>query len=216
MSSKLQPAIKDVGIIGFLVLFPHLVPLPFYSYAVVCFLLILFLLYKDGKRLRDIGLKRKGPVLKYLLTGLISAIVWVGFMQWIYIPLIRHFFAVPDYTEYDFIKNNIPKLAMALVAAWVIGGFYEEVVFRGYINALLEKRLPGARTFPWSIIITSLLFGAYHWQQDIFGVIAATLGGLYWALLYRKFNDNLWIPIYSHAFFDSLTLILIYLGIFGQ
>ncbi|MGE8430551.1 MAG: type II CAAX prenyl endopeptidase Rce1 family protein [Sphingobacterium sp.] len=40
------------------------------------------------------------------------------------------------------------------------------------------------------------------------------LGGLYWSILYKKFG-NLWIPIFSHALFDMITLILIYKGEFG-
>lgn len=35
--------IADSLVIAFLILFPHFVALPFYSYAVVCFALILFI-----------------------------------------------------------------------------------------------------------------------------------------------------------------------------
>jgi membrane protease YdiL (CAAX protease family) len=66
------------------------------------------------------------------------------------------------------------------------------------------------------IVITSILFGLYHLQQDIFAVIAACLGGLYWGILYKKWNNNLWVSIISHALFDMITLILIYTGKFGK
>jgi len=105
---------------------------------------------------------------------------------------------------------------MTISAAWLIGGFYEEIVFRGYIQSLFEKWIPKRSGIPWSIVITALLFGIYHWQQDIFGIIAAMLGGLYWGFLYRKYNNNLWIVILSHALFDTITLLLIYTGVFGN
>lgn len=68
---------------------------------------------------------------------------------------------------------------MIITDAWLVGGFYEEVVFRGYIQNVLEKRFFKGSAVLWSIIVTSVLFGLYHWQQDIFGVIAAILGGLF-------------------------------------
>ncbi len=216
MENKALRTVQDVGAIAFLIAFPHFVPLPFYSYAIVCFLVIWFLLRREGKTFRSIGLGKNGFTVKAVLIGLASALLWVGFMQFLYIPVIKHLFVVPDYTEYDFIKGNISKLLMIIAAAWLIGGFYEEVVFRGYIQNVLEKRFFKGSAVIWSIIVTSVLFGLYHWQQDIFGVVAAVLGGLFWGILYKKFDNNLWIPILSHAIFDTITLVLIYMGKFGN
>jgi len=216
MNSKSVSILKGIGAIAFLILFPHYVPLPFYSYAIVCFLVIWFLLRREGSSFRNIGLSKNGFTVKVVAIGLASALVWVGFMQFLYIPVIKHLFVVPDYTEYNFIRSSISKLMMTIAAAWLIGGFYEEVVFRGYIQNLLEKKIFRGSTVIWSIVITSILFGLYHWQQDIFGVIAAVLGGLFWGILYKKFDNNLWIPILSHAIFDTITLVLIYTDRFGN
>lgn len=216
MNNKIFSILKDIGIIVFLITFPHFVPLPFYSYALVCFLVIWLLLHKEGKTFRSIGLGKSGFIAKAILIGMASALLWVGFMQLIYIPVIKNLFVVPDYTEYNFIRNNLSKLIMTIAAAWLIGGFYEEIVFRGYIQNVLEKRVFAGSAILWSIIVTSVLFGLYHWQQDIFGVIAAVLGGLFWGILYKKFDNNLWIPILSHAIFDTITLVLIYTGKFGN
>ncbi len=119
-------------------------------------------------------------------------------MQFIYIPTIKHLFVVPEYIEYNFIRGNISKLIMIITAAWFIGGFYEEIVFRGYIQSVLDKRFSKSSFTLWGVIITSILFGLYHWQQEVFGIIAAALGGLFWGSLYKKFGNNLWIPILSH------------------
>lgn len=205
----------DVGIIAFLILFPHYIPLPFYSYAVICLLLIWFLLRKEGKTFGNLGLTKNGLTAKAILTGIVSALIWVGFMQFIYIPTIKYLFVVPHYTEYNFIRGSISTLLMIIAAAWFIAGFYEEIVFRGYIQSLLDKRLTQKKRI-WSVVITSLLFGLYHWQQDIFGVTAGVLGGLFWGILYKKFSNNLWIPVFSHAIFDTVTLLLIYTGRFGN
>lgn len=216
MKRKAFSIIQDIGFILFLVVFPHAVPLPFFSYAVVCFLAIFLVLRRKGKTLRDLGIDKKNLSSHAILLGILSALAWVIFMQIIYIPVIKHLFNVPDYTEYNFIRSSIARLIMTIFAAWIIGGFYEEVVFRGYIQNILEKRLFRGMGRWLPIVITSILFGLYHLQQDIFAVIAACLGGLYWGILYKKWNNNLWVSIISHALFDMITLILIYAGKFGK
>ena len=216
MKRKAFSIIQDIGFILFLVVFPHAVPLPFYSYAVICFLAIFLVLRRKGRTLRDLGLDKKNLSSRAILVGILSALAWVIFMQIIYIPVIKHLFNVPDYTEYNFIRSSIARLIMTIFAAWIIGGFYEEVVFRGYIQNILEKKLFKGMGRWLPIVITSILFGLYHLQQDIFAVIAACLGGLYWSILYKKWNNNLWVSIISHALFDMITLILIYTGEFGN
>jgi membrane protease YdiL (CAAX protease family) len=201
----------DAGMILFLILFPHFIPIPFYSYAIICFIVLLIFLKRREKNLGDIGFQRRKINLKTILIGISSAMIWVAFMRWVFVPIISNLFTVPDYTEYDFIKNNISNLIITTIAAWIVGGFYEEIVFRGFINSTIEKYL---NSFWISASITSILFGLYHWQQGVFGIVAAVLGGLYWSFIYSYFDKNLWNSILSHAIFDTITLTLIYLGLF--
>lgn len=101
-----------------------------------------------------------------------------------------------------------------MLAAWVVGGFYEEIVFRGFIQRTMQKWFSNYSLSFWMAgLLTSILFGLYHWQQGIFGVIPATLGGLYWTYLLKRYNGNLWYPIVSHASYDTIALIMIYFGI---
>jgi membrane protease YdiL (CAAX protease family) len=213
---NLRRTIAEPVIIAFLVLFPHYVPLPFYSYALVCFLLIVFYLKRQNKTLADVGLTRKGLSVHTFVVGILSAILWMAFIKIVYFPFINHFFRdyISDYTEYDFIKNNLKKLLAIMLAAWVVGGFYEEIVFRGFIQRTMQKWFSNYSLSFWMAgLLTSILFGLYHWQQGIFGVIPATLGGLYWTYLLKRYNGNLWYPIVSHASYDTIALIMIYFGI---
>ena len=194
----------DLGMVLFLILFPHFVPLPFYSYLIVCLITLWLYLKYSNKKFTDFGLSKKGISVKTLLIGISSALLWAAFMRWVFVPLISFLFTVPDYTEYDFIRNNISNLILTIIASWIVGGFYEEIVFRGFIISTFEKYL---NSFWLSALITSLLFGIYHWQQGIFGIFAATLAGLYWSFVYKYFLKNLWNPIFSHAIFDTITLI---------
>jgi len=201
-------------IIAFLVLFPHFVPLPLYSYAVVCLAVIIFYLRKQKKTLRDLGLKRTGLTAHTLMVGILSALLWIAFNKWIYHPFITHFFVVEPYTEYDFIRNKLSNLIITLIAAWIIGGFYEEIVFRGFIQTTIREWFVKSRhSFWFAGLLTSILFGLYHWQQGIFGIVPSFLGGLLWTLLLWRYKGNLWYPIISHAIYDTIALTMIYFGI---
>ena len=208
---------QDVGklfIVCFLLSFPHYVPLPFYGYAVVCFLLIVWYLKSQKKSLRDLGLKRNGLTAHTFLIGLVSALVWIAFNKWVYHPVITRFFVVEPYTEYDFIRKKLTTLLITLVAAWVVGGFYEEIVFRGFIQKTIQGWLKNSKLSFWAAgFLTSVLFGLYHWQQGIFGIIPSFLGGLLWTFLLWRYKGNLWYPILSHALFDTIALTMIYLGV---
>lgn len=202
-------------IIAFLILFPHFVPLPFYSYAVVCLAAILFYLRKENKTLRGIGLKKHGLTAQAFIVGVVSAVLWISFNKWIYQPFIMHFFAVPPYTEYDFIRNKLSNLIISIIAAWIIGGFYEEIVFRGFIQTNVQDWFIKYKNSFWIAgLFTSFLFGLYHWQQGIFGIIPSFLGGLLWTFLLWRYKRNLWYPIISHAVYDTIALTMIYFGVF--
>jgi membrane protease YdiL (CAAX protease family) len=201
-------------IIVFLVLFPHFVPLPFYSYAVVCLAVIIFYLRGQKKTLRGLGLKRNGLTTHTLIVGILSALLWIAFNKWVYHPFITHFFVVEPYTEYDFIRNKLSNLIITLIAAWIIAGFYEEIVFRGFIQTTIREWFVKSRHSFWLAgFLTSILFGLYHWQQGIFGIVGSLLAGLFWTFLLWRYKGNLWYPIISHAIYDTIALTMIYVGI---
>jgi len=206
--------VLEASIIAFLVLFPHFVPLPFYSYTVVCLAVIIFYLRRQRKTLRDLGLKRNGITAHTLIVGILSALLWIAFNKWVYHPFITHFFVVAPYTEYDFIRNHLSNLIITLIAAWIIGGFYEEIVFRGFIQTTIrEWFVKSKHSFWFAGLLTSILFGLYHWQQGIFGIVGSVLAGLLWTFLLWRYKGNLWYPIISHAVFDTIALTMIYFGI---
>ncbi len=201
-------------IIAFLVLFPHFVPLPFYSYAIICFAVIVIYLRRQNKTLRNLGLKSESLTTHSFFIGILSALIWIAFNKWVYHPFISHFFVIEPYTEYDFIRKKLSNLIFTLIAAWIVGGLYEEIVFRGFIQITIREWLTKSRHSFWLAgVLTSSLFGLYHWQQGIFGIIATALGGLFWTFLLWRYKGNLWYPIISHAVFDTIALIMIYFGI---
>jgi membrane protease YdiL (CAAX protease family) len=114
-----------------------------------------------------------------------------------------------------FIRHHPLNLAIALAGAWLVGGLYEEMAFRGYVNRVFYNLSRGLSAARWlGLFVVSLLFGLYHWQQGILGILAAALGGIYWSCLIRWRGGNLWTAVFSHATYDTTALLLIYCGRF--
>ncbi|MBK0379221.1 CPBP family intramembrane glutamic endopeptidase [Mucilaginibacter segetis] len=169
---------------------------------------------RQGLSLKAMGLGLNGLSVKKLFIGVLSGLVWLGFMLGVYIPLARYIAAghANGYTEYNFLIGNLQVYLMTVLAAWLVGGVYEELAFRGFIRwgvTRLAGKVPGARYY--SAGIASLLFGLYHIQQGWLGVIPATLGGLYWTWITVKHKGDLWPAIASHIVYDTAVLTLIYL-----
>lgn len=93
---------------------------------------------------------------------------------------------------------------LTVLAVCVLAPFAEEVIFRGVLLSALRERW-GDRT---AILVSSLAFASVHVlpvaMVPIF-VLALILGRLYVK------SRTLWLPIATHALFNSLGLIAIYL-----
>jgi hypothetical protein len=64
---KSERIVIDVAVI----LFPHFVPLPFYSYSIACLIAIILNLRKQKMTLLNIGLKRNGLTINSVIIGIL-------------------------------------------------------------------------------------------------------------------------------------------------
>jgi uncharacterized protein len=85
----------------------------------------------------------------------------------------------------------------------------EEILFRGYLFRQLHRRA-GWRFVP-AVLVTGVLFGLAHMGTalrggalEVLGVTGiTTLGGAFFAWLFVRWNDNLWVPIGVHLFLNA-------------
>jgi len=122
----------------------------------------------------------------------------------------------PDLSDFAFVRAHFSGYLIALALAWVIGGFYEELVFRGFLHASLMRGLPGGRVRPvLAMVLTALAFAAYHAQLGAFGVANALVFALFAAAVRSRWPANLWYVISFHACADMSAFTLIRLGYLG-
>lgn len=113
---------------------------------------------------------------------------------------------------YDFIKESKWNYLFILIMGWLVGGFFEEIVFHGFIFTRLEKIITGKHSLLISFLITSIIFGAYHIQLGSLGAINALIAGAAYHGLALNFKRNSWFSIIGHAVYDTIVITLIYLG----
>jgi len=212
-SSTIQKIISAF-IIVFAFLFPHYTGFPFFSYTIiVLFVIWLFLKYISKESFNDIFFSFKIFQSKAIWSGAIAAIILFSLLQYVIMPLLQRFFPTQTINlhDYDFIKGNLVNYILVMIAALIVGGFYEELVFHGFIFTRFERIFNRQQTVI-AFTLTTIVFAAYHFQQGILGMINAGIAGCAYHAFILKNNRNLWYGLFFHAFYDFIGLSFIYAG----
>lgn len=169
-----------------------------------------------GLRWRDVGLR--SPALgwqKTVVIALIIATVHQLFSTFVLIPFLQRATGqLIDLSLVDQIEGNPGMLVVSLVVAWLLAGFGEELVYRGYILNRFADVLVG-QPIRWftGYLVVSLLFSWVHQYQGIVGVIDSFVSALIFGGLYFYAGRNLWLPVLAHGFFDTIAFFFAYFGI---
>ena len=84
-------------------------------------------------------------------------------------------------------------------------GLAEELAIRSYLLTRLSEII-GSKAA--AVILTSVLFAAYHSYQGRYGVLAAVMAGLVFGTYFAKTN-RFWPIFIAHFIMDALPLTLI-------
>lgn len=98
----------------------------------------------------------------------------------------------------------------ATLVAWILIGFGEEFVFRGFIlNRLLLLTGESRRGMVIASLVQAIWFGAGHASQGVTGMLMTGAVGFVLALAFlTRMNRNLWPLVIAHGSIDSAVLIL--------
>lgn len=209
---KAKEIIINVITICTIVILPHAELIPLFGYSIPILFLVWIVLKHSKETFSDIGFSLKQFKINSVLIGALVAVVSLSFMQLVFFPFLEHFitFADPDIGLYDFIRENKWQYFFTLIMGWLIGGFYEEIVFHGFIFTRLEKMIQGAYSTQISFTLTACIFGAYHFQLGALGLINALIIGTVYLLLFLLFKRNLWYSIICHGVYNSIVMTMIY------
>jgi len=127
------------------------------------------------------------------------------------VPLLAQTFgATASPSVLSSIGGNEAALFAWLVVAWGVGGFIEELLFRGFLLNRIEAFLGtgfGANVAAAAAVCAqAALFGALHLYQGSFGFVFAGLFALIYGAAYRLFGRNLWPLILVHGVWNSFAI----------
>lgn len=112
------------------------------------------------------------------------------------------------------VPGNLTAFLFWLAIAWIIGGFTEEMLFRGFLFSRSEHVLRGAPCAAiLAVIPQAVLFGQQHfYYQGMAGWVANGVMAAVSGLLYLAFDRRLWPLILSHGLSNTIGLTVLFLS----
>ena len=161
-----------------------------------------------GQRLADLGLRRpeRGwprALILGVLAGLSLVVVTAPL-----VPLLRDL----GLERLDpFVVDGRGSALVSAVCAVAAGGFMEELVYRGYGFARLERAFASevrpAQGVVLAALATALVFGATHLYQGGQAVVVVTLWGLGFAVLRQLARGQLVPVMIAHGTINVLAFV---------
>jgi len=151
---------------------------------------------------------------KFLVLGLVFG--FALFITGVTLANLLYQFLGPSKALEDVNKNIIEMISVDYIGltltaiSMLMAGIFEEVAFRGLLLKAFEKRY----NFAVGLIVSSLIFGLFHFDPQYIYIFVTFIYGVILGLIYHKYN-NLTIPIVAHAFLDLFSLFIVYLSILG-
>ena len=178
-------------------------------------LFIWLLLWLTRGRWSDLGMRRPKHWGAAIGLGVGTALLLQALGWFVLLPLLEWFGAeLPDYTRFEALRGNLSMLLLYLTVSWTTAGFGEEIIVRGFLMNHVARLMGGGRTgWVLSLIGVSILFGLGHIYQGPTGVVMTGSAGLVFGVLYLACGRNLWPPIIAHGTTDTLSFLIIYLGL---
>jgi len=148
-------------------------------------------------------------ILKAILIAISIFVLVDVFIQ----PFIEIYLGAIDLSSFDGIRGNVANYLIFVIFMWIVAGFGEEFLYRGFFMKQLAKVL-GNTNKAWliSAIIISILFGLAHLYQGLSGVITTGLIGFLMSLVFYNNRKNLILAMLVHGFYDMIGITLIFLN----
>ena len=182
--------------------------------VLIAFVFVILALFTGIRRgsFKSIGFIRPEGWLKTLISGVFIGVAVQLSYSIVFDPLIERLTGIPiDLSNFNDMRCNLPLLVVWLAIGVGVGGFLEEMTFRGYMITRLKLVLGES---PLSLVLilflTSVSFGLAHLYQDWSGVISTGSIAFIFGIVFIRSNYNLWIPVLAHAFANVVGLSLIY------
>jgi membrane protease YdiL (CAAX protease family) len=161
--------------------------------------------------LGDVGL---GPVKSWPILVVLVAVWLAGMLA--FSPLAdriasRFIEAPPKLGAFRAIQESKAKLLIGIVIAWILGGFLEELVFRGIVLRTIDVWLSGSLGAVGgagvAVMIAALGAGVIHLYQGPRAALIIVQLSILFGLLFVVSGYSLYSVVLCHGFYDTIAFI---------
>jgi membrane protease YdiL (CAAX protease family) len=160
--------------------------------------------------LKDMGLKRTSP--KILVR--VSVALVPLFLLTVIVTAVLTGFLGPDPSEEIYTNEAMPRNVSELVAYVIIYlclvGPVEELAFRGFVQQGFENSFGKMK----GLLFASAFFGLPHIANYPYNAVTAFSSGLVLGYVWQKTERNTTATAVIYGLFNSIGIVLVYLGTF--
>jgi membrane protease YdiL (CAAX protease family) len=175
--------------------------------------LIAALMRQRGMRWCNLGMRRPSRPQRLFAQVPVVLVAWLAVSAGA-ATLVGQYLPSPDTSaRFGDLAGNLPATLWWIAIGWLIGGFAEEIIFRGFLLNRLKALLPrGARGSVMAVLLQAFLFGAVHvYNRGLFGLLVLGAVGAVLGTFYLVFHRNLWPVILAHGLGNTLGFLVRYL-----
>lgn len=204
--------IYDALIFTLVLLILFFVNIPYTNIILSCLIIIIYTYNRETLKL-SLGFSIQKNVSKLFVKSIVLAIILQFLSYFLLLDLIKELTgSTISIGGFSSVKGNFNIYLTSVFIGWIIGGFCEEIIFRGFMISVLMKHLGDKTGAIIGIIFTSIIFGSLHSYQGITGQILTGLTGLLFGIIYIIGKRNLWLCILTHGFVNTIGMTLLYFG----
>ena len=173
-------------------------------------------LWLRHKRWKDVGLYRPTRWPQVTLAGSGMAVAGVYLSKKAIAPLLlqRTGETQPPVIELVSLPGNLVYFLLLLIGIWLLAAIGEEAVYRGYVlNRLVDLLGHGKVGWGIGLVVSSIMFSMGHGLFSRSVILGGSLIGLIEGGLYLASRRNLWLSIVFHGTWDTVFLVLHFLGL---
>jgi len=208
-----QTIIYDILVFTSVLLILVFVKIPYIN-ILLAFLIIMIYSYKDEGLKISLGFSKPKNLIKLFTKAVLFAIGIVIIGYFILLdPIEKLIDTKLQLGVFSQLNGNFSLYFTSIIIGWIVGGLFEEVIFRGFMISKFIKYLGEKTGAIVGIVFPSVLFGYLHAYQGVTGQILTGLIGIILASIYVLNKRNLWLNILTHGFVNTIIMTLLYIGL---
>ena len=159
----------------------------------------------------SLGLRMPAAWWRVVAGGVALYLANLALSEWV-VPVLAgmlHPQLQPTFLLY--IRGSVPGVILWIAIGWIVGGFMEECLFRGFLLTRVAELLGGEpAAVAAGIVVQALLFGSMHLYGGTFAFVYATVFALSGGIAYLLVGRNLLPLMAVHGISNSIAVWGIY------